>query len=111
MNVALLVHPMSETTEAKKKYVSLKVFLGNLTNTSYVLMAAKDHAQFLQASGCLKQHSFGQVHSAAFINVALARPGIPLVRKIHDLAGPWLDMTVVLPNRGARKLTQEEMRR
>lgn len=92
------------------KYVSLKVYLGNLTGVSYVLMAAKDEAQFLRASGCLKQHSFGQVHSAAFIQAALARPGVPLIRKIHDINGPWQDMTVVLPNRGARKLSQEEMK-
>lgn len=92
------------------KHVSLKVWLGNLTSTSYVLMAAKTEAQFLQASRCLKQHSFGQVHSMAFITTALARPGVPLIRKIHDINGLWEDMTVALPTFGARKLTQEEMK-
>lgn len=101
---------MSDTVQKPTKYISLKVFLGNLDSTNYVMIAAKTEAQFLSATCCLKQHSFGQVHSAAFIQAALSRPGVPLIRKIHDLNGPWRDMTVVLPNRGARRLTQEEMR-
>lgn len=101
---------MSDSEHKPTRYVSLKVYLGNLTGTSYVLMAAKDEAQFLKASGCLKQHSFGQVHSAAFITAALAKPGVPLIRKIHDLNGSWKDLTVELPARGARRLAPEEMR-
>lgn len=97
-------------TDKPTKHVSLKVFMGNLDSSNYVLMAAKNEAQFLSATCCLKQHSFGQVHSMAFITTALTKPGVPLIRKIHDTNGVWQDMTVVLPKRGARKLTQEEMK-
>jgi hypothetical protein len=79
----------SDTAPKPVKHVSLKVFLGNISGSSYVLMAAADHDAFLKASGCLRQHSFGQVHSAAFITAALAKPGVPLVRKIHDIDAPW----------------------
>ena len=91
------------------KHVSLKVFMGNLDSSNYVLMAAKTEQQFLECTCCLKAHSFGQVHSVAFIQAALSKPGVPLIRKIHNVNDPWRDMTVVLPARGARRLAPEEI--
>lgn len=81
----------------------LKVFMGNL-GKSYVTMACRTREEFLDCTKCAEQHFFGITTHQGAVSAAMARPGIPLVRKINEPAAAWLEMSKVLPRHGAKEL-------